>query len=41
MFLGRRDRIFRTAWKHGVVGFDDADSPYTEVFYSDARDTKL
>lgn len=29
MFLSRRDRQFRVGWKHGVVGFDDADSAYT------------
>jgi hypothetical protein len=27
--LGRRDRIMRTSWRHGVVGVDDADSSMT------------
>lgn len=31
--LGRRDRIMRTSWRHGVVGVDDADSSNTQVFY--------
>ena len=28
-FLGKRDRIMRTGWRHGVVGVDDADSGST------------
>jgi hypothetical protein len=31
--LGRRDRIMRTSWRHGVVGVDDADSSITQCFY--------
>lgn len=30
----------RTAWKHGVLGLDDADSKQTQCFYKDARDEK-
>lgn len=28
-FLSKRDRLMRTAWKHGVHGYDDADSKTT------------
>lgn len=31
----------RTAWKHGVMGIDDADSYKTQVFYSEKRDAQL
>lgn len=24
--LGRRDRVIKTGWRHGVLGVDDADS---------------
>ena len=27
----------RTAWKHGVVGVDDADSATTSIFYLEAE----
>ena len=37
-FLTKRDRLMRTAWKHGVMGVDDADSKTTSIFYSDVRD---
>ena len=32
-FLGKRDRIIRTGWRHGIVGVDDADSGSPQVFY--------
>lgn len=28
-FLGKRDRIMRSGWRHGIVGVDDADSAKT------------
>lgn len=31
----------RTAWKHGVMGIDDADSKKTQCFYSEVRDQKV
>lgn len=40
-FLTKRDRLMRTAWKHGVTGIDDADSNKTQVFYSDKRDEQV
>ena len=32
-FLGKRERIIKTGWRHGIVGVDDADSGSTQVFY--------
>ena len=32
-FLGKRERIIKTGWRHGIVGIDDADSGSTQVFY--------
>lgn len=29
MFLGRRERVMKGAWRHGVLGIDDADSHKT------------
>lgn len=26
MFLGKRDRLMKSAWRHGVFGVDDADA---------------
>jgi len=40
-FLGQRDRIIRTGWRHGIVGVDDADSNYTQVFYQTTRQSKM
>lgn len=31
----------KTAWKHGVVGIDDADSKQTSSFYVENRDQKV
>ncbi len=39
-FLGRRQRLMSTGWRHGVVGIDDADSAATQVFYQSARNEK-
>ena len=35
--LTKRDRLMRTAWKHGIVGVDDADSATTSIFYLEAE----
>ena len=40
MFLSKRDRLMKTAWRHGVFGYDDADSGKTQVFYQEKRDEK-
>jgi len=39
-FLGKRDRIIREGWRHGIVGVDDADSATTQVFYQTQKERK-
>jgi predicted amidohydrolase YtcJ len=38
MFLGKRERLLKTAWRHGITGIDDADSRNTSNFYRTQRD---
>ena len=40
-FLGKRDRVLSCAWRHGIVGVDDADSDATQVFYQSAKNDKM
>ena len=40
-FLTKRDRLMRTAWKHGVLGIDDADSKQTSIFYKDIKGFRM
>lgn len=40
MFLSKRDRVLSQAWRHGIVGVDDADSSNPQVFYKTTRDQK-
>ena len=35
--LARRDRVFKTAWRHGITGIDNADSANASVFYQDEK----
>jgi hypothetical protein len=35
--IARRDRIFKTAWRHGIVGIDNADSGNSSIFYKDEK----
>ena len=39
-FLGRRDRLLRTGWRHGILGIDDADSDSATVFYATTNSEK-
>jgi hypothetical protein len=39
-FFGKRDRIFKAGWRHGIVGVDDADSANTSIFYKEQHDLK-
>jgi len=32
-FLGRRERVIKSGWRHGVTGLDNADSANTGFFY--------
>lgn len=40
MFLGKRDRLIRTGWRHGIVGVDDSDADNAQCFYKSDRDIK-
>ena len=40
MFVGKRDRLIKGNWKHGIVGLEDADSKEPSVFYSEDMSLK-
>jgi hypothetical protein len=40
MELGRRDRIIKNAWRHGITGMDNADSANSSIFYKDLKARK-
>ena len=40
MDLGRRDRIIKGAWRHGITGVDNADSANSSVFFKDLKSQK-
>jgi hypothetical protein len=31
-FLGKRDRLLRSGWRHGIVGIEDPDMPKSKVY---------
>jgi hypothetical protein len=35
VFLGKRERLMKQAWRHGVVGIEDADGEAVSVFYQE------
>lgn len=39
-FLGRRERVIKSGWRHGVTGLDNADSEYASMFYKDTKKQK-
>ena len=39
-FVGRRERVIKNGWKHGVTGLDNADSENTSIFYQDSKKRK-
>ena len=39
MFLGKRERLIKCAWRHGIVGLDDPEGNNTSLFYRTQRDT--
>ena len=39
-FLGRRERVIKSGWRHGVTGLDNADSENTSMFYRDTKKQK-
>jgi hypothetical protein len=39
VFFGKRDRIFKGGWRHGILGVEDADSKYeSSVFYKEQKE---
>ena len=39
-FLGRRERVIKSGWRHGVTGLDNADSENTSMFYKESKKEK-
>ncbi len=40
-FFGKRDRLFKGGWRHGVFGVEDADQPKdNSVFYKGLHEAK-
>ena len=39
-FLGRRERVIKSGWRHGVTGLDNADSENTSMFYRETKKEK-
>ena len=40
MFLGRRERIFKGGWRHGITGIDNSDQNGTSIFYQNQNKLK-
>ncbi len=40
VFFGKRNRIIKNGWRHGIVGVEDPDSPTPSVFYQEALERK-
>lgn len=38
--LGKRDRVIKNAWRHGITGMDNADSVNSSIFYRDLKSRK-
>jgi len=36
-FLGRRERVIKSGWRHGVTGLDNADSENASMFFKDTK----
>ena len=34
--MGKRDRVIKAGWRHGVTGIEDADVSCGSVFYDEA-----
>jgi hypothetical protein len=37
-FFGKRDRLFKGGWRHGIVGVEDSDSHNKSVFYREQHE---
>lgn len=40
MFLGKRERIFKGGWRHGITGIDNSDQNGTSIFYQNQNKLK-
>jgi hypothetical protein len=40
VFLGRRDKLIRAGWRHGITGVEDPSDPNPSVFYKNALEEK-
>lgn len=38
--LGRRERIFKSCWRHGITGVENADAAENSVFYKEMKESK-
>lgn len=39
-YVGRRERVIKNGWRHGITGLDNADSENTSIFYQDSKKRK-
>lgn len=39
-FFGKRDRLFKGGWRHGIFGVEDADAHNSSVFYKEQHNQK-
>jgi len=40
VFLGRRDKLIRTGWRHGITGVEDPSDQNPSVFYKNSLEEK-
>jgi hypothetical protein len=40
VFFGKRDRIIKNGWRHGIFGVEDPDSTNPSVFYKETLDKR-
>lgn len=40
VFFGKRDRIIKNGWRHGIFGVEDPDSTNPSVFYQETLEKK-
>ena len=40
VFFGKRDRIIKNGWRHGIFGVEDPDSTNPSVFYRESLDKR-
>lgn len=40
VFFGKRDRIIKNGWRHGIFGVEDPDNTNPSVFYKESLEKK-